>query len=267
MPGSTTAHSLPSKRRVLVATLAALLMALVALTAPGSRWCGRRAPDSQEGEADRRPRARSMGGRLGVEQGRGASATSRLPGACATQPVARPAGRLRLRGRASCPPSPGPIVLVGHSYGGAVITNAATGDPDVKALVYVNAFAPDEGETVLPARRRRLRTRSGPDHGVRLRPLPRRAGRRRGPLPAAAGLPDLVRQPGTRPRGSAPLCHATPHRVQRAAASPQASLRGRRSRPGTSWARATGSSPRPPRRRWPSAPGRRSAGSRPGTCP
>jgi pimeloyl-ACP methyl ester carboxylesterase len=43
----------------------------------------------------------------------------------------------------------GPIVLVGHSYGGAVITNAATGDPDVKALVYVNAFAPDEGETVV----------------------------------------------------------------------------------------------------------------------
>jgi pimeloyl-ACP methyl ester carboxylesterase len=41
----------------------------------------------------------------------------------------------------------GPIVLVGHSYGGAVITNAATGSPNVKALVYVNAFAPDEGES------------------------------------------------------------------------------------------------------------------------
>src|SRR5271154_5252840 len=36
----------------------------------------------------------------------------------------------------------GSIILVGHSYGGAVITNAATGDPDVKALVYVNAFIP-----------------------------------------------------------------------------------------------------------------------------
>lgn len=45
---------------------------------------------------------------------------------------------------------PGPIVLVAHSYGGAVITNAATGDPDVKALVYVDAFAPDQGETILP---------------------------------------------------------------------------------------------------------------------
>lgn len=42
----------------------------------------------------------------------------------------------------------GPIVLVGHSYGGAVITNAATGNPQVKALVYVAAYALDEGETV-----------------------------------------------------------------------------------------------------------------------
>jgi pimeloyl-ACP methyl ester carboxylesterase len=43
----------------------------------------------------------------------------------------------------------GPIVLVGHSYGGAVITNAATGNPDVKALVYVDAFAPAKGESAL----------------------------------------------------------------------------------------------------------------------
>ena len=42
----------------------------------------------------------------------------------------------------------GPIVLVGHSYGGAVITNAATGDANVKALVYIAAFAPDAGEKV-----------------------------------------------------------------------------------------------------------------------
>jgi len=42
----------------------------------------------------------------------------------------------------------GPIVLVGHSYGGAVISTAATGDKDVKALVYVAAFVPETGETV-----------------------------------------------------------------------------------------------------------------------
>jgi pimeloyl-ACP methyl ester carboxylesterase len=42
----------------------------------------------------------------------------------------------------------GPKILVGHSYGGAVITQAASGDPDVKALVYLAALAPDRGEAV-----------------------------------------------------------------------------------------------------------------------
>jgi pimeloyl-ACP methyl ester carboxylesterase len=42
----------------------------------------------------------------------------------------------------------GPVVLVGHSYGGAVISNAGASGGDVKALVYVDAFIPDEGETV-----------------------------------------------------------------------------------------------------------------------
>ena len=43
----------------------------------------------------------------------------------------------------------GPIVLVGHSYGGMVISDAATGDHNVKALVYVDAFAPKKGESAL----------------------------------------------------------------------------------------------------------------------
>ena len=42
---------------------------------------------------------------------------------------------------------PGPIILVGHSYGGMVITVAATGKSNVKALVYVSGLAPDLGET------------------------------------------------------------------------------------------------------------------------
>jgi len=41
----------------------------------------------------------------------------------------------------------GPIVLVGHSYGGAVISGAAVGNPAVKALVYLAAFVPDDGES------------------------------------------------------------------------------------------------------------------------
>jgi pimeloyl-ACP methyl ester carboxylesterase len=42
--------------------------------------------------------------------------------------------------------TPGPVLAVGHSYGGAIITNAATHAGNVVGLVYVAAFAPDEGE-------------------------------------------------------------------------------------------------------------------------
>jgi pimeloyl-ACP methyl ester carboxylesterase len=42
----------------------------------------------------------------------------------------------------------GPIVLVGHSYGGTIITNAALGNPEVKALVYIDAFIPAQHETI-----------------------------------------------------------------------------------------------------------------------
>src|ERR1700680_361726 len=41
----------------------------------------------------------------------------------------------------------GPVFLVGHSYGGAVVTEAGT-DPQVAGLVYIAAFAPDKGESV-----------------------------------------------------------------------------------------------------------------------
>jgi pimeloyl-ACP methyl ester carboxylesterase len=44
--------------------------------------------------------------------------------------------------------TPGPILAVGHSYGGAVITNAASQAKNVVGLVFVAAFAPDEGETL-----------------------------------------------------------------------------------------------------------------------
>jgi len=51
----------------------------------------------------------------------------------------------------------GPVVLVGHSYGGALISGAALSDPDVKSLVYINGFVPDEGETILA-----LSSKAGP---------------------------------------------------------------------------------------------------------
>lgn len=44
----------------------------------------------------------------------------------------------------------GPVVVVGHSYGGAVMTTAALGATNVKALVYVAAFAPDQDEVIMP---------------------------------------------------------------------------------------------------------------------
>jgi pimeloyl-ACP methyl ester carboxylesterase len=43
----------------------------------------------------------------------------------------------------------GPVLLVGHSYGGAVMTNAATTAPNAAGLVYVSGFAPDEGERLI----------------------------------------------------------------------------------------------------------------------
>ena len=65
----------------------------------------------------------------------------------------------------------GPIVLVGHSYGGAVISNAATGDPDVRSLVYVAAYALDEGESVQEANHLGGGNTVVTDHLV-LRPIP-----------------------------------------------------------------------------------------------
>lgn len=65
----------------------------------------------------------------------------------------------------------GPVVLVGHSYGGAVITNAATDDPDVRSLVYVAAYAPAEGESVAAANELGGGHTDVTDHLV-LRPFP-----------------------------------------------------------------------------------------------
>jgi pimeloyl-ACP methyl ester carboxylesterase len=42
----------------------------------------------------------------------------------------------------------GPVILVGHSYGGAVVTDGGTNNPNVKGLVYIDAFAPAQGETL-----------------------------------------------------------------------------------------------------------------------
>ena len=74
----------------------------------------------------------------------------------------------------------GPIVLVGHSYGGAVISNAAVGVPNVKALVYIAGFAPDKGESLLQLVTKNPGSEIGPadaDHP----PVPAREAGARGP--------------------------------------------------------------------------------------
>jgi len=62
----------------------------------------------------------------------------------------------------------GPVVLAGHSYGGSVITDAAHGAGDVKALVYVAAFIPDKGESA-PSLSEKF---PGSTLGSALRPVP-----------------------------------------------------------------------------------------------
>ena len=52
----------------------------------------------------------------------------------------------------------GPVVLAGHSYGGMIITQAAAGDANVKALVYVDAYIPETGDAIGPL--------SGPDSAL-----------------------------------------------------------------------------------------------------
>ncbi|MFC9438282.1 alpha/beta fold hydrolase [Nocardia sp. NPDC057030] len=76
---------------------------------------------------------------------------------------------------------PGKTIVVGHSYGGAVITNAATGSPKAAGLVYIAAFAPDKGESL------------GELDGRFGGPASKIAGPREYPLPDGKGnAPELV---------------------------------------------------------------------------
>ena len=82
----------------------------------------------------------------------------------------------------------GPIVLVGHSYGGSVITNAAAGNPNVKALVYVDAAAPDVGETNGSLSGSDLGAERAREHMGRQGLLPRRTRRGDVPVPQEGRL-------------------------------------------------------------------------------
>ncbi|XVV16261.1 alpha/beta hydrolase [Actinoplanes sp. CA-131856] len=83
----------------------------------------------------------------------------------------------------------GPVVLVGHSYGGAVITNAATGDKNVKSLVYISAYAPAQGETIAQAG-----ALAGGDNSVLVSHLVKR------PYPNSGGYVDTTVDPAWFPK-------------------------------------------------------------------
>ncbi|MFC9994831.1 alpha/beta fold hydrolase [Nocardia sp. NPDC127526] len=88
----------------------------------------------------------------------------------------------------------GPCVLVGHSYGGSVITVAAENRPDVTALVYIAAFIPDTGESAFqlrPVRPPAGRHRHRLAHHPRLRPAHHRRQEHPPGSPALHGRPRL----------------------------------------------------------------------------
>ena len=143
-------RTLAIRRRRAGAATIALCLALVLVTAPGVRH--RAANAAVAPAAQPRPTVVLVHGAWADASG-WAGVTRRLRAGGYT--VVSSANPLRgLAGDAAYLRSllqtiSGPIVLVGHSYGGAVVTNAAAGNPEVKALVYVDAFLPDLGETVL----------------------------------------------------------------------------------------------------------------------
>ncbi|WP_328875939.1 alpha/beta hydrolase [Streptomyces sp. NBC_00287] len=122
------------------------------LAAGGALTLGTAAPASADTRTGTRPTVVLVHGVFADASGWSA-VTARL--LKAGFPVIAPANPLRdLAGDAAYVRSvvdtiPGPVILVGHSYGGEVITNAGRDHANVKALVYVAAFAPDEGESAL----------------------------------------------------------------------------------------------------------------------
>ena len=137
----------------------------------------------------------------------------------------------------------------------------------VQALVYVDAFVPDDGETVF-----QILGGSGsaldvpdPTDGVRPGRLPRRPRRRRRGLPQGGHRARLLRPGPARGRSLADRREPATDHLERQH-HPVRCARGSRCPAGPSWAPRTASSRRPRSARWPNAPARRSPRSRARTC-
>ena len=175
----------------------------------------------------------------------------------ARQPAARPDRRTRRTSAASWTPSPDRSSWSGHSYGGAVISGAAAGAANVKALVYVAAFVPDEGEPV------GLLTQLNPGSLVTENALVVRPTRCRG----GTGV-DLYLRPGIfrkafaadlpRQTTTADVGHPATARLGGVRRAGRSRGLAHRSRPGTCWPPRTTRSRRRLRPSWPSAPAPRS---------
>lgn len=136
------------RRRVSAVTLAAACAAVCAFVVPGMAWAARQAVAS----AKVKPTVVLVPGAF-TDASSWTGVIARLERA--GYPVLAPADPLRsLSGDSTYIASvlasvKGPIVLVGHSYAGMVITNAAAGDPNVKALVYISAYIPAVGDSAV----------------------------------------------------------------------------------------------------------------------
>jgi pimeloyl-ACP methyl ester carboxylesterase len=159
----------------------------------------------------------------------------------------------------------GPIVLVGHSYGGMVISAAATGNDQVKALVYFNGWMPDEGES----QQQLFERFEGSLVGPAIRPVPFTG-------PDGAEGADLYLDPeafheafaADVDRATADVMAAAqrPFTARPRSVGPRARPPGRRAfRAGTCWAPRTGRSRRCCSGSWPSARTRPSWRCRPPT--
>ena len=155
-------------------------------------------------------------------------------------------------------------MLVGHSYGGAVISNAARGVPNVKALVYIAAFAPDTGETLQQLVTLNPGTRITPD-ALTERPYPLPDGTQGIDLYIKA---EVFRDAfaGDLPRRTTDLMQATQRPFSLAAfVEPSGDPAWRPSRPGTWSPPTTTRSHRRPSGSWHSGPAPRPAKSLPHT--
>ena len=183
----------------------------------------------------------------------------------AAQPAPRRGGRCRICRVVPQQRTTGPVVLVGHSYGGVVITNAgtaaATSGPRLRRRVH-----PRGGRALPDSRRLRLRARrSGPDGGAGYRRLPRSSGRRRRGVPQAIDCPRCLRAGPSRARPVADRRKPASDHARREHSGDGDG--GLEDHTGWAWSEPrTASSPRPRSAGWPSGPARRSPRSRDRTC-